>query len=48
MMVKGQASGPRVTDAELVALTVEYGGVLDAADRDFGRFPGLRWKNLPA
>jgi len=45
MMVEGQASGPLVSDAELVALTVEYGGVLYTADRDFARFPGLRWKN---
>jgi uncharacterized protein len=45
MIVEGQASGPLVSDAELVALTVEYGGVLYTADRDFARFPGLRWKN---
>jgi uncharacterized protein len=45
MMVEGLALGPLVSDAELVALTVEYGGVLYTADRDFARFPGLRWKN---
>jgi len=45
MMVDGQASGPLVSDAELVALTIGYGGVLYTADRDFARFPGLRWKN---
>jgi toxin-antitoxin system PIN domain toxin len=45
MMVEGRALGPLVSDAELVALTVEYGGVLYTADRDFARFPGLRWKN---
>jgi uncharacterized protein len=44
-MIEGRASGPLVSDAELVALTVEYGGVLYTADRDFARFPGLRWKN---
>ena len=44
-MVEGRAAGPLVSDAELVALTVEYGGVLYTADRDFARFPGLRWKN---
>jgi toxin-antitoxin system PIN domain toxin len=27
-MIEGRASGPLVSDAELVALTVEYGGVL--------------------
>ena len=45
MVVEGRASGPLVTDAEIAALTVEYGGVLHTADRDFARFPGLRWKN---
>jgi uncharacterized protein len=45
MIVEGQASGPLVTDAQLAALTIEYGGVLHTTDRDFARFPGLRWKN---
>jgi len=45
MLVPGQASGPLVSDAEVAALTIEYGGVLYTADRDFSRFPGLRWKN---
>jgi uncharacterized protein len=45
MMIDGQARGPLVTDAQLAALTIEYGGVLHTTDRDFGRFPGVRWKN---
>jgi toxin-antitoxin system PIN domain toxin len=45
MMTAGQANGPMVTDAALAALTIEYGGVLHTTDRDFTRFPGLRWKN---
>ena len=45
MIIEGQASGPLVSDAELAALTIEYGGVLYTADRDFARFPGLRWVN---
>jgi len=45
MMSEGQARGPLVTDAQLAALTIECGGVLHTTDRDFGRFPGLRWKN---
>ena len=45
MVIEGQASGPLVSDAELAALTIEYGGVLHTADRDFARFPGLRWTN---
>jgi hypothetical protein len=44
-IIEGRASGPLVSDAELVALTVEYGGVLYSADRDFAKFPGLRWVN---
>lgn len=45
MMIDGQAPGALVTDAQLAALTVEYGGVLHTTDRDFARFPGLRWTN---
>ena len=45
MIVDGQVRGPLITDAQLAALTVEYGGVLHTTDRDFSRFPGLRWKN---
>lgn len=44
-LVDGQARGPLVTDAQLAALTIEYGGVLHTTDRDFARFPSLRWKN---
>ena len=45
MIVEGSASGSLISDAEMVALTIENGGVLYTADRDFARFPGLRWKN---
>jgi toxin-antitoxin system PIN domain toxin len=45
MIVEGQAQGPLVTDAQLAALTIEYGGMLHTTDRDFARFPGLRWTN---
>lgn len=38
------ARGDLVTDAYLAALAVETGAVLVSADRDFGRFPGLRWR----
>lgn len=44
-ILEASASGPLVSDAELAALTIEYGGVLHTADRDFARFPGLRWAN---
>jgi hypothetical protein len=45
MVMEGQASGPLVTDAQIAALAIEYGGVLYTTDRDFARFPGLRWVN---
>jgi len=34
-----------VPDAHLAALAMEYGLVLNSTDRDFSRFPGLRWEN---
>lgn len=45
MLLEGNASGRRVTDAQIAALTIEYGGVLQTNDREFGRYPGLRWEN---
>ena len=45
MLVEGKASGPLTTDAQLAALTIENGGVLYTTDRDFARFPGLKWIN---
>ena len=44
-MVDGQVRGLLITDAQLAALTIEYGGVLHTTDRDFARFPLLRWRN---
>ena len=45
MIIEGTACGALASDAEIAALTVEYGGVLHTVDRDFARFPGLRWVN---
>ena len=45
MVIEGKASGPLVSDAEIAALTIENGAVLYSSDRDFARFPGLRWVN---
>jgi len=39
--------GDLVTDAYLAALAIETGATLVSADRDFGRFPGLRWQPVP-
>jgi len=43
--VEGKVSGPMTSDAELAALTIENGGVLYTTDRDFARFPALKWIN---
>ncbi len=41
----GQATGPLVMDAVLAALAIEHGATLHTTDRDFSRFPGLKWTN---
>jgi uncharacterized protein len=41
----GQTTGPLVMDAALAAIAVEHGATLYTTDRDFMRFPGLRWTN---
>jgi toxin-antitoxin system PIN domain toxin len=45
MLNAGRVEGPLTTDAQLAALTIEHGAILHTADRDFARFPGLRWIN---
>jgi len=40
----GDARGDLVTDAYLAGLAIETGAELVSADRDFPRFPGLRWR----
>ena len=45
MLIDGDIRGVRTSDAVLAALTIEYGGILQTMDRDFARFPGLRWVN---
>ena len=35
--------GPRVTDAWYAALAIEWGCEWITLDRDFARFPGLKW-----
>jgi toxin-antitoxin system PIN domain toxin len=36
--------GPRVTDAWYAALAIEHGCEWITLDRDFARFPGLKWR----
>jgi toxin-antitoxin system PIN domain toxin len=40
-----KATGNLVPDAYLAALAIEHGAELITADRDFARFPGLRWRD---
>jgi uncharacterized protein len=42
---EGQARGPLVVDAHLAALAIEHGATLASTDRDFARFPGLRFRD---
>lgn len=37
--------GGLVTDAYLAAVAIETGATLITTDRDFARFPGLRWQH---
>ena len=41
----GQTTGPLVMDTVLAALALEHGATLQTTDRDFSRFPGLKWAN---
>ena len=42
---KADARGNLVSDAYLAALAVESGSEWITTDRDFARFPGLRWRH---
>jgi hypothetical protein len=42
---EGQTSGPLVMDAAVAAIALEHGATLCTTDRDFSRFPGLKWTN---
>ena len=37
--------GNLVTDAHIASLAMEYQAEVHSNDADFGRFPGLRWRN---
>lgn len=39
--------GPRTTDAWFAALAIEWGCEWISMDRDFARFPELRWRKPP-
>jgi hypothetical protein len=41
----GSARGNLVSDAFIAALAIDSGSELITTDRDFARFPGLRWRH---
>jgi hypothetical protein len=46
LVLKGRISGPVVHDARIVALCIQHGvREIWTADRDFGRFSGIRVRN---
>jgi hypothetical protein len=42
---KTGTAGNLTTDAHLAALAIEYQATLATTDKDFARFPGLKWIN---
>lgn len=44
LCVAADTRGPRITDAWYAALAIEWGCEWITMDRDFARFPGLKWR----
>jgi toxin-antitoxin system PIN domain toxin len=44
LCIEADIRGPRVTDAWFAALAIEWGCEWVTLDRDYARFPGLRWQ----
>ena len=44
-LVAAGVGGNLVTDAHIAAVAMEYQAEVHSYDADFGRFPGLRWRN---
>jgi toxin-antitoxin system PIN domain toxin len=42
---EGQVAGGLVMDAVIAAIALEHGATVYTTDRDFSRFPGLKWTN---
>lgn len=45
LSAEGHAAGNLFPDAVIAAIALEYGATIHTNDRDFARFPGLRWHN---
>lgn len=48
LCVETNTKGPRVTDAWFAALAIEWSCEWITMDRDFARFPGLKWSRPTA
>ena len=44
LCIETATTGPRVTDAWFAALAIEWGCEWVTLDRDYARFPGLKWQ----
>lgn len=44
LCIETNTRGPKVTDAWYAALAIEWGCEWITMDRDFARFPGLKWR----
>ncbi|MCS7006632.1 MAG: PIN domain-containing protein [Thermoleophilia bacterium] len=45
LLLRTNATGNHTSDAHMAALAIEWGLELCSADRDFARYPGLRWRD---
>jgi len=45
LLRQGQATGPLVMDAVIGAIAIEHGATICTTDRDFSRFPQIKWTN---
>jgi hypothetical protein len=45
LLHEARCPGPLVMDAVVAAIAIEHGATLYTTDRDFSRFPGLKWMN---
>jgi toxin-antitoxin system PIN domain toxin len=48
LCIETNTRGPTVTDAWYAALAIEWGCEWITLDRDYSRFPGLRWRSPEA
>lgn len=45
LLLGAGTAGNLTSDAHLAALALEHDGEIYSVDTDFGRFPGVRWRN---